>query len=136
MRVITNVNEVVELMSQEIDIESLSSTLVADFDYIYKTLKKFLTYDNVELTYCDVDTFEYDREYGLTLHLDICRNVWEIDVWQTYNEDKNMYYGMDGFVIYHEDVNSKCMLDMLNNKTLRPSRTEWIVIANSPHLTR
>ena len=39
-----------------------------------------------------------------------------------------MYFGTDGYVLFHEDVNSKAMLDMQNNENIELSGHDWFTI--------
>lgn len=39
-----------------------------------------------------------------------------------------MYFGTDGYVLFHEDANSKAMLDMQNNENIELSGHDWFTI--------
>lgn len=103
-------------------------SVVANKDLAISIMQELLEYKNVILKYANVDDYEYDKEYIVTLHDDCDSDSWDIAIESIYNYEKEMYFGTDGYVLFHEDVNSKAMLDMQNNENVELSGHDWFTI--------
>ncbi|MBD5534517.1 MAG: hypothetical protein HDQ99_02435 [Lachnospiraceae bacterium] len=122
-----NIEDLVTHMFENLDNEDNLVSVVANKDITVEIMKELLAYDNVILDLCNVNSFEYDREYLLSLHDETDTDHWHVSVEQIYNYDKEMYLGTSGYVLFHEDVNSKAMLDMQNNEFMPLGEHDWFI---------
>lgn len=122
-----NIEELVAYMFEKLGADE-SVSVVADKDLSLSIVKELLDYNDVILKYANVDDYEYDREYIVTLHDDIDSDSWDVSIEPIYNYEKKMYLGTDGYVLFHEDVNSKAMIDMQNNENIELSGHDWFVV--------
>lgn len=122
-----NIEDLVSHMFEQID-DAEPVSVVANKDLSISIVQELLEYKNVILKYANVDDYEYDKEYIVTLHDDLDADSWDIAIEQIYNYEKEMYFGTDGYVLFHEDVNSKAMLDMQNNENIELSGHDWFTI--------
>lgn len=101
-------------------------TVIADKDTVVNVMNDLLTYDDVVLKDCDIK-IEYNREYFVSLYReDECD--WGVYVHPAYNDENNRYYGKSGYVLFHEDINSKALVDMQNNEVAKMSGHDWFII--------
>ena len=104
-------------------------TVVADKELTVDILAELLTYRNVTLELADIDSFEYDLEYYVTLLYDENEvDCWRVSVEKAYNDVKKSYYGTDGYVLFHEDINSRILVDIQNNENVKMSGHDWFII--------
>lgn len=103
-------------------------SIVANKELSIDIMKELLAYENTVIEICDINAYEYDKEYLVTLDSESDEDCWHIYVEQIYNYEAESYYGMDGYVLLHEDVNSKALIDMQQNELLRPESHDWFVI--------
>lgn len=122
-----NIEDLVSYMFAQLDGDEPVS-IVANKELSVSIIQELLEYKNVILKYANVDDYEYDKEYIVTLHDDLDADSWDIAIEQIYNYEKEMYFGTDGYVLFHEDVNSKAMLDMQNNENIELSGHDWFTI--------
>lgn len=122
-----NIEELVAHMFDKLDGDDPVS-VVADKDLAVSIMKEMLDYDGVILNFANVDTFDYDKEYIVSLYDDTDTDYWHVSIEQVYNCEKDKYLGTDGYVLFHEDVNSKALLDMKNNENIELSGYDWFVI--------
>lgn len=122
-----NIEDLVSHMFEKLDGDEPVS-IVANKELSVSIIQELLEYKNVILKYANVDDYEYDKEYIVTLHNDCDADSWDIAIEQIYNYEKEMYFGTDGYVLFHEDVNSKAMLDMQNNENIELSGHDWFTI--------
>lgn len=122
-----NIEDLVSHMFEKLDGDE-SVSVVANKELSVSIIQEFLEYKNVILKYANVDDYEYDKEYIVTLHDDCDSDSWAIAIEPIYNYEKEMYFGTDGYVLFHEDVNSKAMLDMQNNENIELSGHDWFTI--------
>lgn len=123
-----NVESLVEYMFDNVNEENPVS-VVANEDLTIDVLTELLNYKNLGIGIIDIDTFEYDKEYLVSLS--VCEeehNYWHLSVEKAYNYDKELYFGTDGYVLFHEDVNSKSLIDMQNNEYIEMSGHDLFVI--------
>ena len=90
-------------------------SVIADKEITVKIMSELLAYEDVILDTCDIDDFEYDREYIITLRDEIGTDEWHFEVMRDHLDDVDKYLATDGYVLIHENVNSKCKIDIENN---------------------
>lgn len=122
-----NIENLVTYMFKQVNLEE-DISVVANKELSVSIIQELLEYNNVILKYAKVDDYEYDKEYIVTLHDDCDSDSWDIAIESIYNYEKEMYFGTDGYVLFHEDVNSKAMLDMQNNENIELSGHDWFTI--------
>ena len=123
-----NIEDLVAHMFENLDNEDNCVSVVADKDLALFVVKELLDYNDVILKYANVDDYDYDKEYIVTLHDDLDSYSWDISIEPLYNYEKEMYFGTDGYVLFHEDVNSKAMIDMQNNENIELAGHDWFTI--------
>ena len=124
-------NDVEELVSYMFDKVNTDDpvTVAADKDLTIDVLSELLTYKDVALELAEIDTFEYDREYYVTLLYDEdVDNCWRVSVEKAYNDVRNEYFGTYGYILFHEDINSKILVDIQNNENVEMSGHDWFII--------
>ena len=122
-----NIEDLVSHMFEKLDGDEPVS-IVANKELSVSIIQELLEYKNVILKYANIDDYEYDKEYIVTLHNDCDSDSWDIAIEPIYNYEKKMYLGTDGYVLFHEYVNSKAMLDMQNNENIELSGHDWFTI--------
>lgn len=122
-----NIEDLVSYMFEKLDGDDPVS-VVANKELSVSIIQELLEYKNVILKYANVDDYEYDKEYIVTLYDDRDSDSWDISIEPIYNYAKEMYFGTDGYVLFHEDVNSKAMLDMQNNENVELSGHDWFTV--------
>ena len=104
-------------------------TVVADKDLAIEVMTELLDYNNVALEFVDIDSFEYDKEYFVTLLYDEDEeDYWRVSVEKAYNYVREAYFGTDGYVLFHEDINSRILVDIQNNENVEMSGRDWFII--------
>lgn len=101
-------------------------TVIADKDTVVDVMNELLTYDDVVLKDCNIN-LKYSREYFVSLYSEDEGN-WGVYVHPAYNDEKNRYYGKGGYVLFHEDINSRALVDMQNNDVVKMSGHDWFII--------
>ena len=105
---------------------------MADKDLAVDVLAELLTYNSIILEFVDIDSYEYDKEYYVTLSLDEDKinetYYWHVSIEKAYNDVREAYWGTDGYVLFHEDINSKILVDIQNNENVEMSGRDWFVI--------
>lgn len=122
-----NIEDLVSHMFEKLDGDEPVS-VVANKELSVSIIQELLEYKNVILKYANVDDWEYDKEYIVTLHEDCDTASWDVSIEPIYNYEKEMYFGTDGYVLFHEDVNSKAIIDMQNNENIELSGHDWFTI--------
>lgn len=122
-----NIEDLASYMFEQLDGDDPVS-VVANKELSVSIIEELLEYKNVILKYANVDDYEYDKEYIVTLHDDCDSDSWDISIEPIYNYEKEMYFGTDGYVLFHEDANSKAMLDMQNNENIELSGHDWFTV--------
>ena len=111
-----DVEDIVDYMIDEVE-EEKPISVVADRDMILDIMREMLEYNAISIDICSIEPIEeYDKEYALTLFMDCRDDSLSFSVENIYNYEKDMYFAVDGHVLFHEDVNSKALIDMQNNK--------------------
>lgn len=104
-------------------------TVVVNKDLAIEVMTELLDYNNVALELVDIDSFEYDKEYFVTLLYDEDEeDYWRVSVEKAYNDVREAYFGTDGYVLFHEDINSRILVDIQNNENVEMSGHDWFVI--------
>jgi len=122
-----NIEELVSHMFTKLEGDEPVS-VVANKDLAVAVMKELLDYDNVILNFANVDTYDYDKEYIVSLYDATDTDYWYVDIEQIYDYEKDIYLGADGYVLFHEDVNSKALVDMQNNEFIPLEDHDWFVI--------
>lgn len=122
-----DIEDLVAYMFEKLDGDDPISVII-NKDLAISIMKVLLEYDNVVLDICDIDSFEYDREYLVSLYDEVNTDYWHVSVEQIYDYEKEMYFGTDGYVLFHENVNSKALIDMQNNEFIELSGYDWFTI--------
>ncbi len=127
MQSFKNIEELVSYMVEELDDDNPVS-VVAGKDLAVAIMQELLDYDDVILSFADIDDYEYDKEYIVSLYNDTDTDYWHVSIETLYNYEKEMYFGTDGYILFHEGVNSKALVDMKKNENLELSGYDWFVI--------
>ena len=95
------------------------STLIADFDIVWDVAMELYS-DGYEFDLIDVDRFEYDGEYCLTVS-ECCDDnddnaVGYISVDKAFNQDDGCYYPIPGAVFVHRAVNKDFITQNLKSR--------------------
>ncbi len=123
-----NIEDLVSHMFENLDGDDPVS-VVADKNLAVAVMKELLDYEDVILDLAEVDD-NYDKEYLVSLYDDTDTNYWHVSIEQIYNYEKDNYFSTDGYVLFHEDVNSKALVDMQNNEFIELSGYDWFVIGD------
>lgn len=108
------IEDIFDCMLSTVDVDYPVSVVANEF-LIKELLRQFITYDCVDLEFCDINSIGYDREYILTLNDDEeCGLVLSVD--KAYYAEKDIYLSTDGFVLFHENVPCKALTDMQKNQ--------------------
>lgn len=108
------IEDIFDCMLSTVDIDYPVSVVANEF-LIKELLRQFMTYECVDLEFCDINSIGYDREYILTLNDDEeCGLVLSVD--KAYYAEKDIYLSTDGFVLFHENVPCKALTDMQKNQ--------------------
>lgn len=124
-----NIEDLVSYMFENVDNEDNRISVIVNKDIAVDALKELLNYENTVLSICDIDNeIDYNREYIVSLFDDVDSDEWYVSVEKAYLDEKDMYLSIDGYVLFHEDVNSKAMIDMQNNEFLSLGEHDWFTI--------
>lgn len=122
-----DIEELVDYMFEHCEAQTVS--VVANKDIVIDVLKELLCYEDTEVDVCELDNEEeYDREYAVVLYKDPDVDKWTFGVEKVYLEDKNKYLSTGDYVLFHEDVNSKALIDAQNNEYLPLGEHDWFTI--------
>lgn len=106
-------------------------SVIANKKMVTDIMVELLNYKNVILESCELDyDEEYDREYIVSLFDDVESDNWHVNVEKCYLAQKDKYVSTDGYILFHEDVNSKAMVDMQNNEYMPLGEHDWFAIGN------
>lgn len=123
--------ELVSYMFEQLDNEDNLVSVVAHKDIVVDILKEFFNYEDVILDACEIDyESEYDHEYIISLFKEPETNKFYINIEKCYLSQKEGYVSTDGYVLFHEDVNSKALIDMQNNEYAPLSEHDWFTFKN------
>lgn len=126
-----NIENLVSHMFANLDNEDNLVSVIANKQMIIDIIVELLNYKNVILESCELDyDEEYDREYIVSLFDDVESDNWHVNVEKCYLSQKDKYVSTDGYILFHEDVNSKAMVDMQNNDCMPLGDHDWFTIGN------
>ena len=124
-----NIENLVSHMFDNLDNEDNLVSVITNKSMTTDILVELLNYKNVILNSCDIDyEEEYDREYIVSLFDDAESDNWYVNVGKSYLPEKEKYVATEGYVLFHEDVNSKAMVDMKNNEYIPLGDYDWFTI--------
>lgn len=124
-----DIEKLVDYMFENLDDKDNIISVIANKDVILDIMHELYNYNNVIINTCDIeDKFDYDKEYRLSLYNDVDEENWYVDIIPIYDAIDNRYSASDGFTLFHEDVNSKAMIDMQNNKVFPLENHDWFTI--------
>lgn len=124
-----NVEQLVSDMFHTLEADDDMVSVVADKDLTVEIMQELFTYENIVLEYCDITVKEdYDREYFCSLSYDYDTEGYYFCIEPAYNDEKGKYLGTNGYILFHEDVNSKALTDMQNNEMSFLTGHDWFVI--------
>lgn len=121
-----DIKELTEYMFRRVHSDEMV-TVVADKELAVSVMKELLDDYNAILDFAEVNEYEYDKEYFVSLSEDSDDDCYHVAIEQAYNYDKNMYFGTGGHVLFHEDVNSKAYIQIKNHGDTE-SGCDWFVI--------
>lgn len=140
-----DVEDLVTHMYKKLDMENPVSA-IAGKDLIIDIMMELFRDDEAILDVCNIDVFEYDKEYVITLYEDTDSDHWHFSICQAYDYEKKKYLGTDGHVLFHEDVKSKALTDLENNKfvemsgydvfTIGEDEDDWAALDNTPSVQK
>lgn len=124
-----NIENLVSHMFDNLDNEDNLVSVIANKKMVTDIMVELLNYKNVILESCALDyDEEYDREYIVSLFDDVESDNWHVNVEKCYLAQKDKYVSTDGYILFHEDVNSKAMVDMQNNEYMPLGEHDWFAI--------
>lgn len=127
MRKYDDIEELVSDMFDIVDVDEPVS-VIADKDFVVAVMQEMLTYEDTIIEYCDIDILGYDREYFICLRYDNDDECYYICIDRIYDYNSEKYIGTCGYVLFHEDANSKALIDMQNNEMSFLTGHDWFVI--------
>lgn len=130
-----NIGDLASQLFQYTDTEEHLVSVVANKEIVTEIMAELLNYEDVVLDSCIIDfDEEYNREYILSLSDDIHSDAWHVSVEKCYNESKDIYYSTEGYVLFHEDVNSKALIDMQRNEFMPLGEHDWFTVGKDEEL--
>lgn len=121
-----NIEDLVDYMFENLGDKDNIISVIAHKDMILDIMHELYNYNNVVINTCDIeDKFDYDKEYRLSLYNDVDEENWYVDIIPIYDAVNKRYFASDGFTLFHEDVNSKAMIDMQNSKVFPLEDHDW-----------
>lgn len=130
-----NIGDLASQLFQYTDTEEHLVSVVANKEIVTEIMAELLNYEDVVLDSCIIDfDEEYNREYIFSLSDDIHSDDWHVSVEKCYNESKDIYYSTEGYVLFHEDVNSKALIDMQRNESMPLGEHDWFTVGKDEEL--
>ena len=127
-----NIEDLVSHMFANLDNENNLVSVITNKSMTTDIMVELLNYKNVILNSCDIDyEEEYDREYIVSLFDDVESDNWYVNVEKSYLPEKEKYVATEGYVLFHEDVNSKAMVDMPNTKIFPLDDHDWFTVGET-----
>lgn len=124
MKNFTDVEELVSYMYDTVT-DEYPVTVIVGKDMAIDMMQEFLLYDNTNLVSVELGKYGYAKEYQVVLEYDADDETYDFYINYAYDYEAKQYYGMDGVVLFHEDVNSKALVDMQSNKLVRMTEHDW-----------
>lgn len=130
-----NIEDLVSHIFKNLDNEDNLVSVIANKQMTTNIMVELLNYKNVILESCDIDfDEEYDREYSVSLFDDINSDYWYVNVIKCYYPENSTYLSTEGYVLFHEDVNSKALIDMQNNEYMPLGGHDWFTVGDKEEL--
>ena len=130
-----NIGDLASQLFQYTDTEEHLVSVVANKEIVTEIMAELLTYENIVLDSCIIDfDDEYDREYVISLFDDTDSDDWHVSVEKCYCEERGIYLSTDGYVLFHEDVNSKALVDMQRNEFMPLGEHDWFTVGKDEEL--
>lgn len=126
----TSIEDLVFHMYEKLDTENPAS-VIAGKDLIIYIMMELLRDGEAVLDMCDIDVFEYDKPYCLTLYDGSDSDYFHFSIERAYNYEKKKYVGVCGYVLFHEDVKSKALTDLKNNKYAEMSEYDIFTVGEN-----
>lgn len=125
-----NIEDLVSHMFANLDNENNLVSVIANKHITTGIMVELLNYKNVFLDSCEIDyEEEYDKEYIVSLFDDVESDSWYVNVEKCYLPEKQKYVATEGYVLFHEEVNSKALIDMQNNEYMPLGDHNWFTIS-------
>lgn len=125
-----DIEHLISYMFDNLDNEDNLVSVIANKEMIIEIMNELLEYENVVLESCEIDyDEEYDKEYIVSLFDDVESDKWYVNVEKSYLSNSNKYVATGGYVLFHEDVNSKVMINMQNNELSPLGDHDWFVVS-------
>ena len=103
--------------------------MIAHREIVLETLRCIEYSCDIEIGCLDIDFIDdYDKEYTLCAYYGDSSDLLNVSVEKSFDEAKNCYLGMDGYILIHEETNSKALRDILDNHNSEISDYDWFVI--------
>lgn len=103
--------------------------MIAHRGIVLETLRCIEHSCNIEIGCLDIDFVnDYDKEYTLCTYYDEDSDLLNISIEKLFDEEKNCYLGVDGYVLIHENANSRALRDILDNHNSEVSDYDWFAI--------
>lgn len=126
-----NIENLVSHMFANLANENNLVSVIANKHLTTAIMVELLNYKNVFLDSCEIDyEEEYDKEYIVSLFDDVESDNWYINVEKCYLPEKEKYISIEGYVLFHEYVNSKALIDMQNNEYMPLGDHDWFAIGD------
>ena len=101
------------------------ASVVADKDLTVEIMKELFTYDDIILDLCEIDNFEYDKEYLISLCNKDDPDFCHVCIEQMYNYETKKYRATDGYVLFYENASSKAQIDVTENEFCDVCGYDW-----------
>lgn len=109
------------------------ASVIAGPELAVELMEVFLSMPTVSPSLIDVNTYEYDKEYAVSLFRDNDSNKYRLAVERIYRDDIGCYLSPMGYILFHECVNCKAWININNNKLL--TECDWFVIGDDDVLS-
>lgn len=126
-----NIENLVSHMFANLANENNLVSVIANKHLTTAIMVELLNYKKVFLDSCEIDyEEEYDKEYIVSLFDDMESDSWYVNIEKCYLLEKEKYISTEGYVLFHEDVNSKALIDMQNNEYMPLGDHDWFTIGD------
>lgn len=116
-------------MLDHLDNEDNLASVIGNRQLIISVMQELLNHKNIFLSQCLIEFDEFcDKEYVLYLYDDTDSDKKYLNIEKCNPTQKGKYLSVGGYVLFHEDVNSKILIDMQNNEFMPLCGHDWFVI--------
>lgn len=124
-----NIENIVSYMFDHLNNDDNLASVIGNRQLIIDIIQELLNYKNVVISQCLINYDEFDdKEYILYLYDDTDSDKWYINVEVCSPAKNGKYLAVGGYVLFHEDVNSKILIDMQNNKFMPLCGHDWFIV--------